>query len=344
MSETRALRSVVSKDLALRALRSTLGLLSALLFALNPPVGAQDPAKIPRIGYLTNTPFSASEFQEAFRQGLRELGHIEGKNIIIEWRSGEQSRERQRAIAAEFVRLKVDIIVAGGSGDIRAAKEATSTIPIVMVTGGDVVGSGFVASLSRPGGNITGLSTLRPELMGKRLEILKEILPKLSRAAVIMSSSSQDYTQILKELDVAARARGIKLQHLDIQGGADFDNAFQTAAKERADAALVRVAGPILGTHRTRIVELAVKHRLPAIYERAEEVDAGGLVSYGVNTVENYRRTAIYVDKILKGAKPADLPVEQPRKFELVINLKAAKQIGLTVPPNVLARADRVVR
>jgi putative ABC transport system substrate-binding protein len=344
MSETRDLRSVVSKDLALRALRSTLGLLSALLFALNPPVGAQDPAKIPRIGYLTNTPFSASEFQEAFRQGLRELGHIEGKNIIIEWRSGEQSRERQRAIAAEFVRLKVDIIVAGGSGDIRAAKEATSTIPIVMVTGGDVVGSGFVASLSRPGGNITGLSTLRPELMGKRLEILKEILPKLSRAAVIMSSSSQDYTQILKELDVAARARGIKLQHLDIQGGADFDNAFQTAAKERADAALVRVAGPILGTHRTRIVELAVKHRLPAIYERAEEVDAGGLVSYGVNTVENYRRTAIYVDKILKGAKPADLPVEQPRKFELVINLKAAKQIGLTVPPNVLARADRVVR
>jgi len=200
--------------------------LCAMLFALSVSA-AQQPAKIPRIGYLTNTPFSASEFQEAFRQGLRELGCIEGKNIVIEWRSAEQSRDRQRAIAAEFVCLKVDIIVAAGSGDIRAAKEATSTIPIVMVTGGDVIGSGFVASLARPGGNITGLSTLRPELMGKRLELLKEILPKLSRVAVIMNSSAQDYAQVLKELDVAAGAMGIKLQHLGIERGADFDSVFR---------------------------------------------------------------------------------------------------------------------
>jgi putative ABC transport system substrate-binding protein len=331
------------KNSAIRNPQSAI-LLCALLFALGAPVWAQEPAKIPRIGYLTNTPFSASEFQVAFRQGLRDLGYIEGKNIIIEWRSGEQSRERQRAIAAEFVRLNVDIIVAGGSGDIRAAKEATSTIPIVMVTGGDVIGSGFVASLSRPGGNITGLSTLRPELMGKRLELLKEILPKLSRVALIISSSSQDYTQIVREVDVAAGARGIKLQHLDIQGGADFEHAFRTAAKGRAEAALVRIAGPLLGTHRTRILELAVKHRLPAMYERAEEVLAGGLVSYGINTVENYRRAATYVDKILKGRSPVDLPVEQPTKFEFLINLKAAKHIGLTIPPNVLARAYRVIR
>ena len=318
--------------------------LCAMLFALSVPAMAQQPGKIPRIGYLTNTPFSASEFQEAFRQGLRELGYIEGKNIVIEWRSGEQSRERQRAIAAEFVRLKVDIIVAAGSGDIRAAKEATSTIPIVMVSGGDVIGSGFVASLARPGGNITGLSTLRPELMGKRLELLTEILPKLSRVAVIMNSSAQDYAQVLKELDVAAGAMGIKLQHLSIERGADFDSVFRAAIKGRAEAALVRVAGPILGTHRTLVIELAVKHRLPTMYERAEEVQAGGLVSYGINSADMYRRAATYVDKILKGRTPAELPVEQPTKFELIVNLKAAKQIGLMIPPNVLARADRVIK
>jgi putative tryptophan/tyrosine transport system substrate-binding protein len=318
--------------------------LSTTLFALCFPVSAQQPAKIPRIGYLTNTPFSASQFQEAFREGLRELGYVEGKNIIIEWRSGEQSRERQRAIAAEFVRLKVDIIVAAGSGDIRAAKEATFTIPIVMVTGGDVIGSGFVASLARPGGNITGLSTLRPELMGKRLELLKEILPKLSRVAVIMNSSAQDYGQVLKELDAAAGAMGIKLQHLGIERGPDFDGVFRAAAKGRAEAALVRVAGPILGTYRTHVLELAVKHRLPTMYERAEEVQAGGLISYGVSSAEMYRRAATYVDKILKGRLPAELPVEQPTKFELIVNLKAAKQIGLTIPPEVLARANRVIK
>ena len=306
---------------------------------------AQHPKKVPRIGYLINSPLAASaEFQDAFRQGLRDLGYIEGKNIVIEWRSGEQGRDRQRAIAAEFVRLNVDVIVAGGSGDIRAAREATSTIPIVMVIGGDVIGSGFVASLARPGGNLTGLSTLRPELMGKRLELLKEIVPKLSRVAVFMSSSGVDYAQVLKELDVAAGAMGIKLQHMDIQIAADFNSAFRAAAEGHAGAALVRVSAPILDPQRKQFVELAVKNRLPAMYERAEEVKAGGLISYGVSNADLYRRAATYVDKILRGAKPADLPVEQPTKFEFVINLKAAKQIGLKIPPNVLARADRVIK
>src|SRR5215469_15158590 len=308
-------------------------------------VEAQQPTKVPRIGYLINSPLAASaEFQDAFRQGLRDLGYIEGKNIVIEWRSGEQGRDRQRAIAAEFVRLNVDVIVAGGSGDIRAAREATSTIPIVMVIGGDVIGSGFVASLARPGGNLTGLSTLRPELMGKRLELLKEILPKLSRVAVFMSSSGVDYAQVLKELDVAAGAMGMKLQHMDIQIAADFNSAFRAAAEGHAGAALVRVSAPILDPQRKQFVELAVKNRLPAMYERAEEVKAGGLISYGVSNADLYRRAATYVDKILKGAKPADLPVEQPTKFEFIINLKTAKQIGLSIPPNVLVRADRVIR
>ena len=316
-----------------------------IVVALGVSAEAQQPTKVPRVGYLINSPLAASaDFQDAFRQGLRDLGYIEGKNIVIEWRSGEQGRDRQRAIAAEFVRLNVDVIVAGGSGDIRAAKEATSTIPIVMVIGGDVIGSGFVASLARPGGNLTGLSTLRPELMGKRLELLKEILPKLSRVAVFMSSSGVDYAQVLKELDVAAGAMGMKLQHMDIQIAADFNSAFRAAAEGHAEAALVRVSAPILDPQRKQFIELAVKNHLPAMYERAEEVKAGGLISYGVNNADLYRRAATYVDKILKGAKPADLPVEQPTKFEFIINLKTAKQIGLSIPPNVLVRADRVIR
>jgi putative ABC transport system substrate-binding protein len=278
------------------------------------------------------------------RQGLRELGYVEGKNILIEWRSGERSRDRQRALAADLVRLNVDVIVAVGSGDIRAAKEATATIPIVMISGGDAVGSGLVASLARPGGNITGLATLRPELSGKRLELLKEIVPGISRVAVLVSAMSSDHAQLLKELDLAAGAFGVKLQSLDIQSSRDFDSAFRDAAKGQAEAVLVRVPGPILSPQRTRVAQLAVKTRLPAIYESAEEVEAGGLMSYGLNINDSYRRAATYVDKILKGAKPADLPVEQPTKFEFVINLKAAKQIGLTIPPNVLARADRVIK
>ena len=306
---------------------------------------AQQPKKVPRIGYLTNTPLSASsETREAFRQGLREHGYEERKNIVIEWRTGEGKRDRQRAVAAELACLNVDVIVAVGSGDIRAAREATATIPIVMINGGDAVGSGFVASLARPGGNVTGLSTLRPELMGKRLELLKEIVPKLSRVAVFASSNSRDYEQVLKELELAAGAFGVKLQSLNILSPKDIETAFQAAGKGRAEAVLVRVPGPILSPHRTEVAEFAVKSRLPAIYESAEVVEVGGLMSYGLSTTDRYRRVAAYVDKILKGAKPADLPVQQPTKFELVINLKTAKQIGVTIPQSMLYRADKVIK
>jgi putative tryptophan/tyrosine transport system substrate-binding protein len=307
---------------------------------------AQQPAKVPRIGYLTGSASLSDNptWHEAFRQGLRELGYVEGKNIVIEWRSGEGKRELGPALAGELARLKVDVIVTVGSGDTRAAKEATATIPIVMIQAGDPVGAGFVASLARPGGNITGLSNLRPELSGKRLELLKEIVPKLTRVAVFPSSISPDHAQVLKELDLAAGPLGVKLQYLDIRSPKDFETAFQAAAKGRAEAVLVRVPGPILSPRRTEVAALAVKRRLPVMYERVAEVEAGGLMSYGVIITDLHRRAATFVDKILKGAKPSDLPVEQPTKFEFIINLKAAKQIGLTIPPNVLARADKVIR
>jgi putative tryptophan/tyrosine transport system substrate-binding protein len=306
---------------------------------------AQQPDKVPRIGWLTGSLTANPDRAEAFRQGLRDLGYVEGKNIFVEVREDEGNRERQRANAVEMVRLKVDVIVVGGSGEIRAAKQATTTTPIVMVLGGDPVASGFVASLARPGGNITGLSNLRPELSGKRLELLKEIVPSLSRVAVLASSSSADYAQVRKELDLAAGTLGVKLQYLDILKPKDFETAFKAAVKEKAGAVLVRVSDPILNPERRQVVELAVKNRLPVMYERgAEDVQAGGLMSYGVNFPDLYRRAAIYVDKILKGAKPADLPVEQPTKFDFMINLKTAKRIGLTIPPNVLARADKVIR
>ena len=318
--------------------------LVAMFLALYSSAEAQQPTKIPRIGLLGNSATTNPARNEAFRQGLRDLGYVEGKNIGIEWRFWEGKQDRQRPLAAELARLNVDVIVAVGSGDIRAAKEASATIPIVMISGGDAVGSGLVASLARPGGNITGLATLRPELSGKRLELLKEINPKLSRVAVFVSARSADHGQLLKELDLASGTLGVKLQSLDIQSPEDFESAFRDAAKGRAEAVLVRVPGSILFAHRTKVLQLAVKGRLPAIYESAEEVEAGGLMSYGLNTNDSYRRAATYVDKILKGAKPADLPVEQPKTFELIINLKAAKQIGLTIPPNVLVRADRVIK
>ena len=323
-----------------------IGLLQIAFFLLTaPPTQGQQPTKVSRIGYLSGDTLAASERRvEAFRQGLRDLGYVEGKNIVVEWRLGERLFERQRQVAVELARLKPHVVVAVGSGDIRAAKEANTSIPIVMVNGGDAVGSGFVASLARPEGNITGLSTLRPELSGKRLDILKEIVPNLSRMAVFASTNSSDYAQVSKEIELAAAVSGVKLQFLDIQSPKDFETAFQAAAKVRAEAVLVRVPGPTLGARRAPFLELAVKNRLPAMYERAEIVELGGLMSYGLNSYDSYRRAATYVDKILKGAKPADLPVEQPTKFEFIINLKAAKAIGLTIPPNVLARADRVIR
>ena len=318
--------------------------LSALLFALCVPVWAQQPAKVPRIGYLTQASASVIASRiEAFRQGLRDLGYVEGKNIIIEWRSAEEKFDRLPELAAELVRLKVDVIVSPGPGVTRPLKEATSTIPIVMAQDTDPVGSGFVASLARPGGNITGLASLAPEVGGKQLEFLKEISPKISRVAVIGNSTTPGDAQAIRETVLTAGSFEVYLRYLDVLDPKDIGTAFRTAAKGRADALLV-LGNPILNNHRKQVVELAVKHRLPATYTRPEYIDAGGLMYYGTNYNDLFRRAATYVDKILKGAKPADLPVEQPKKFELIVNLKAAKQIGLTIPPNVLARADKVIR
>jgi len=317
----------------------------AVTFALCGAVAtAQQPAKIPRIGWLSGTSLSANPaWREAFRQGLRELGYVEGKNIVIEWRFAEGKRDRYPALTAELVRLKVDVIVTGGSGPTRAAKEATATIPIVMAQDPDPVGNGFVASLARPGGNITGLSNFGPELSGKRLELLKEVVPRLTRVAVFGTSTFLGNAQILRETELAAGALRVQLQYLDVLDPKDIETAFRAASKGRAEAVLV-LAGPVFLSQRTQLANLAVKSRLPAIYYATEFVEDGGLMTYGANRSDLYRRAATYVDKILKGAKPADLPVEQPTKFELVINLKAAKQIGLTIPPNVLARADKVIR
>jgi putative tryptophan/tyrosine transport system substrate-binding protein len=305
----------------------------------------QQPTKVSRIGYLTGTtPDGQLDRIEAFRQGLRELGYVEGKNIVIEWRSAEGKLDRLPARAAELVRLKVDIIVTAGPSATRAAKEATNTIPIVISQDPDPVGNGFVASLARPGGNITGLSSLTADLSGKRLELLKEIIPKLTRVAVFGTSiSTGSNVQQRREIELAAEAFKVQLQYLDVLDPKDIETAFQEASKGRADAVLV-VPSSVLISRRKQVVELAVKSRLPAIYSTSQYVVVGGLMSYGVNTADVDRRAATYVDKILKGTKPADLPVEQPTKFELIINLKAAKQIGLTIPPNVLARADKVIK
>jgi len=281
---------------------------------------------------------------EPFREGLRELGYVEGKNIVIEWRFAEEKIDRISALAAELSRLKVDIIVTTGRIPTRAAKEASSTIPIVMTQDSDPVANGFVASLARPGGNITGLSTLAPELTGKRVDLLKEVIPTISRLAVFGTSTTPGNAQLLREVELAAGAFGVKIQYLDVLTPKDIETAFRAANKGRAEAVLMMVAGFIALPHRTEIVELAAKSRLPAIHTNSLYVDAGGLMSYSANLTDLDRRAATYVDKILKGAKPADLPVEQPKKFEFVINLKAAKQIGLAIPPNVLARADRVIK
>jgi ABC-type uncharacterized transport system substrate-binding protein len=288
-------------------------------------------------------PSPASPRIEAFLQGLRELDYVEGKDIAIEYRYAEGNPDRLPALAAELVSLKIDIIVTGGSSPTRAAKEATVTIPIVMTQDIDPVGSGFVASLARPGGNITGLSNFAPELSGKRIELLKEIVPKISRVAVLGALSLPANAQALKEVKAAAEALRVKLQHLDIQNPTDIESAFRAASKGRAEAALA-LPGAVLISHRTQIAGFAAKNRLPTIYYATEFVEDGGLMSYAPNFADLSRRAATYVDKILKGAKPADIPVEQPKKFEFVINLKAAKQIGVTIPPNVLARADRVIR
>jgi putative ABC transport system substrate-binding protein len=304
---------------------------------------AQQPTKVTPIGYLSFPSLSANTARiEAFRQGLRELGYVEGKNIVIEWRSADGKPDRLPALAAELVRLKVAVVVTGGGAPTRRAKEATSTIPIVMTNDPDPVGDGFVASLARPGGNITGLSTFVPELSGKRLEILREVVPKLSRVAVLGSSNATGYAQTLKEIEPAAKAFKMQLQFLDVKHANDIETAFRAASEGRAQGVLTLTSG-ILGSQRAQIVELAAKKRLPVMYHQSEFVEAGGLMFYGVNVPDLSRRAATYVDKILKGAKPGDMPVEQPTKFEFIVNLKSAKQIGLTIPRKVLAQVDHVI-
>jgi putative ABC transport system substrate-binding protein len=279
---------------------------------------------------------------EAFRQGLRELGYVEEKNIVIEYRYAEGKYDRLPMLVAELVRLKVDLIIAAGPTTTHAAKAATATIPIVMTNDPDPVGNGFVASLAHPGGNITGLSSLAPELSGKQLQLLKESVPKLSRVAVLGTSTIPGQALLLREVGLAAGPLSVQLQSLDVLGPKDIETAFRAASDQRAEAFIV-LRSAILDAQLARIIEYVVKNRLPAIYRASQYVEAGGLMSYGVNLTDLDRRAATYVDKILKGAKPADLPVEQPTKFELVINLKTAKQIGLPIPPNVLARADKVI-
>ena len=318
-------------------------LVVAVLLAVVVIAQPQQQKKIPRIGYLAGNILNVDIRLDAFRQGLRQLGYTERKDIVIESRSADGKLDRSNELAAELVRLKVDVIVTQGPASTRAAKAATGTIPIVMTQDPDPVANGFVASLARPGGNITGLSILAPETSGKQLELLKEIVPKLSRVAVLSTSISPGQALQLREIGLAAGPLGVQLQSLDVLGPKDIDTAFQAASNQRAEAFIV-FGGAILNAQRTRIIEYMVKNRLPAIYSSQSLVDAGGLMFYGANATDLDRRAATYVDKILKGAKPADLPVEQPKKFELVINLKAAKQIGLTIPPNMLARADKVIK
>jgi putative ABC transport system substrate-binding protein len=318
--------------------------LCAMLFARCSSAEAQQPTNVPRIGYLIGVPPSPySARTEAFRKGLRELGYIEGKNIVIEWRYGDGDLHHLPSLAAELVRLKVDVIVTAASGPIGIAKKATDTIPIVMAFDNDPVGNGFVVSLARPGGNTTGLSILGPDISGKQLELLKEIVPKLSRVAVLGTSTNPSNAPSLKQVELAAQGFGVQLQYLDILGTNDIETAFRAAEHGHAQSVLL-LGGPFFGSQRKQIADFAIRNRLPVIYPFPEFVEAGGLLCYSANIADLFRRAATYVDKILKGAKPADLPVEQPTKFELVINLKTAKQIGLTIPPNVLARADKVIR
>jgi len=319
-------------------------LFAVVLLAITVIADAQQPKKVPRIAWLTSSPLSGNANRiEAFRQGLRELGYMEGENIVIEYRSGEGNRDRVPALAVELVHLKVDVIVTAGASTTRSAKAATTTVPIVMAQDIDPVESGFVTSLARPGGNITGLSTLGPELSGKRLELLKEIVPKLSRVAVLGTSTVPGHSQMMREIERAAKAFNVELQFLDILDSKSIETSLRAASKGRAEAILT-LQSPIVFSQRAQILDLAVKNRLPVMYFQTEYVEAGGLMSYSANLNDLARRAATYVDKILKGAKPADLPVEQPKKFEFIINLRAAEQIGLKIPPNVLARADRVIK
>ena len=318
--------------------------LCTLLFALSFPAEAQQAGKIAKIGYFApGSPTTGAHLLKAFRQGLQELGYVEGKTFVLEVRYGETRGERLPELARELVGLKLDVIVAATDGVIAAVKRETQTIPIVMRNSSDPVGTGLVASLARPGGNVTGLSSMSPELSGKRLELLKEVVPGLSRVAFLWNPDVRGAVLDYKETEGAARSLGLELQSIEVSRAEDLDRAFSAVTNQRAQA-LVLPGGTIVFTRRGQIASFAQRNRLPSMSAQNEYVDAGGLMSYGPNLPDMSRRAATYVDKILKGAKPANLPVEQPTKFEFIINLKTAKQIGLTIPPNVLARADKVIR
>jgi ABC-type uncharacterized transport system substrate-binding protein len=318
------------------------GLLTAPLAA-----EAQQAAKSARIGFLSaGSPPITPHLLEAFLQGLRELGYVEGRNLVIEYRFAEGKFERLPALAAELVALKVDVIFAGGSAQALAAKQSTKTIPIVFIFAGDPVADGLVTSLARPGGNLTGLASVASDLVGKRLEQLKQAVPGVSRVAVLWHPGGfggGTNKNMLKATDAAARALGVRPQFVEVRGPEDFDRAFSDMTKARAGALTV-LGSVVFSIERRRLVDLAAKNRLPAVYALREFVDAGGLMSYGANQADLNRRVAAYVDKILRGAKPADLPIEQPTKFDLVINLKTAKALGLTIPPSLLQRADEVIQ
>ena len=305
---------------------------------------AQQPKKVPRIGYISSGDPSTEPRLAAFRRGLRDLGYIEGKNIQVEYRYAEGKPDEVPGLVTELVQLKVDVLVVGFLPAIHAAKQATKTIPIVMVTPVDPVASGIVDSLARPGGNITAVTRFTGDLKKHRLELLKETVPGISRVGVLWDADNESAAIAFKEYEAAARALKIPLQSLAVRGPhPDFEGAFQAATKERASA-LITIRDALINRYRKRIADRAIKNRQPSMYEGSEYVEDGGLMSYAVSDAENYRRAATYVDKILKGTKPADLPVEQPAKFELVINLKTAKQIVLTIPPTVLAKTDKVIK
>jgi putative tryptophan/tyrosine transport system substrate-binding protein len=318
--------------------------LCAMLFALSLPAEAQQRTKIPRIGFLGNsTAALEANLIGPFREGLRDFGYVEGKNIVIEWRWAEGKYERFPALIAEIIASKVDLIVTAGTPATIALKKATTTLPLVMIAVGDPVGTGLIASLAHPGGNLTGLTSISPELDGKRLELLREVVPKISHVAVLWNPTSPLQVVAERETQAAAQAMRIKVLSLGVQAQEQFDDAFATIRRKRPGALLV-LADRLFLHHRARIMDFATKQRLPGVHAYVELVEAGGLMSYGPSYAGMHRRAAYFVDRILKGTKPVDLPVEAPAKFELVVNLKAAKQIGVTIPPNVVYRADRVIR
>ncbi len=324
--------------------RRTFLLSAGALLAAAVTADAQHAARVPRIGVLfASTPAATSHLLDGLRQGLREHGYVEGQHFILERRYGQAGVERMSEIAAELVRIKVDVIVAATDPATAAVRQHTQTIPIVMANSTDPVGTGFVASLARPGGNVTGLSALSPELSGKRLELLREVVPGLARVAIIWNPDVRGALFDYKETEAAARSMRLQLQSVEVSRVEDLDRSYSAVTNQRAQALIVQTPNPVLFANRTQIASFAQRTRLPSMYGQREFADAGGLITYGPNTTNMWRRAATYVDKILKGAKPADLPVEQPTKFELVINLKTAKALELAIPQTILLRADWVI-